>query len=529
MSAEFAPSELAPAIETRSVRVFHGHALEVLRRLPDGLIDCAVTSPPYFGLRDYNTNTIWDGGDPACDHIKPHVARSDRPSGDNPIGHGSAYNDAQDDGKFAYKSVCGKCGARRVEPTVWGGEPGCEHAEWGDVPRAQRSGGSNPKIATKGTDNYGIVPAGSSSYCASCGAWRGQLGLEPTPEEYVEHLVEVFRELRRVLAPHGTLWLNLGDSYAAKPGQGGAEDTMWIDRDKTIPRGAGRWGGGARSAPGVKPKDLIGVPWMVAFALRADGWYLRADVIWAKPNAMPESVEDRPTKSHEYVFLLTKRARYYYDGDAIKEPFQSGPSDLKKMAEHKDRIGGKTLTAFDYLYGANATTNIGQKRGVGDIESGGRNARSVWTIATEPYSEAHFATFPRELPRRCILAGCPEEVCTVCGRPRERIVERTPMLIRPSGRAEELAEEQGIHSRIRASKPQNNVSGMLLDQAQSRTVGWTDCGHGAFRKGAVLDPFAGSGTTLAIARDLARSAVGIELSEEYLRLIATRVAQEGLW
>ncbi len=159
-----------------------------------------------------------------------------------------------------------------------------------------------------------------------------------------------------------------------------------------------------RPAPGLKPKDLVGIPWMVAFALRTDGWYLRSDIIWAKPNPMPESVTDRPTKSHEYLFLLSKSERYYYDAEAIKEPVQSGPSDIRKMEEKKDRISAKHLThSPGPLAAANPETNIGQKRGVGDPS--GRNRRSVWNIATAPYSGAHFATFPTALVKPCILAG----------------------------------------------------------------------------------------------------------------------------
>lgn len=158
------------------------------------------------------------------------------------------------------------------------------------------------------------------------------------------------------------------------------------------------------AAIGLKHKDLVGIPWRVAFALQADGWYLRSDIIWSKPNPMPESVTDRPTKAHEYLFLLSKRERYYYDGDAIKEPVQSGPSDIKKMIEKKDRIDAKHFhNDPGALPAANPRTNIGKKRGVGSPE--GRNRRTVWTVATQPYSGAHFATFPPALIEPCILAG----------------------------------------------------------------------------------------------------------------------------
>ncbi len=239
----------------------------------------------------------------------------------------------------------------------------------------------------------------------------GQLGLEPTPAEYVARMVEVFREVRRVLTDDGTLWLNLGDSYATQGGPGWqgkngqrADLRFTAVRDTVARRGIGR------NAPdGFKPKDLLGIPWRVAFALQADGWYLRSDIVWHKPNPMPESVRDRPTKAHEYLFLLSKRERYYYDAKAIAEPatFPDGPNSPESIASPYGQ--GFTRRAKS----GNVARKLGDERGRPGSPLGGsipwegatRNARSVWTIATQPYPEAHFATFPEELARRCILAG----------------------------------------------------------------------------------------------------------------------------
>lgn len=195
---------------------------------------------------------------------------------------------------------------------------------------------------------------------------EGQLGLEPTPEEHVTAMVEVFREVRRVLRDDGTAWVNYGDCYAP-----------------SLPNGAG-----------LKPKDLVGMPWRVAFGLQADGWYLRSDIIWAKPNPMPESVTDRPTKSHEYVFLLSKSPRYFYDADAVREP-DSG------------RASGN---GFAGRQGGARQTNVSGGRGREERHEpgSGRNLRDVWTVATHPFPGAHFATFPPDLIRPCIRAGCPE-------------------------------------------------------------------------------------------------------------------------
>jgi len=241
---------------------------------------------------------------------------------------------------------------------------------------------------------------------------EGQLGLEKTPEEYVNKMVQVFREVKRVLRDDGTVWINLGDSYWGGKGQSSqAWSTKNQDR-QTLQKAHHQICGMGQTRPSdgkheiIKPKDLVGIPWRVAFALQADGWYLRSDIIWHKPTTMPESVTDRPTKAHEYIFLMSKRERYYYDADAIKEDCLSGPSDIKKMLESLPRIGGKHKILTDPLSKASSLTNIGQKRSVGDPS--GRNKRSVWTVATQPFKEAHFATFPPKLIEPCILAGCPD-------------------------------------------------------------------------------------------------------------------------
>lgn len=216
---------------------------------------------------------------------------------------------------------------------------------------------------------------------------EGQLGLEKTPEEYVAKMVEVFREIRRVLRPDGTVWINLGDSYS---GSGGAGE--WSKRKAGKQEYAGFQGNNPNRFPlqGLKPKDLVGIPWRVAFALQADGWWLRSDIIWHKPNPMPESVTDRPTKSHEYIFLLSKSAKYYWDQEAVKEKaFGCRRGIPNKTLNNPDRMG-----------------DSGLKNGWSGSKN--RNIRSVWTIATQPYPEAHFATYPEKLVEPCVKSGCPE-------------------------------------------------------------------------------------------------------------------------
>ena len=257
----------------------------------------------------------------------------------------------------------------------------------------------------------------------------GQIGLEETPEAYVDKLVQVFREVWRVLKDDGTLWLNLGDSYAGSGGAGGDYSTgglkegqpKWksnfeIDRTK---RTASRWGGGNIPASGyLKPKNLIGIPWRVAFALQADGWWLRSDIIWHKPNPMPESVTDRPTKSHEYIFLLSKSAQYYYDAEAIMEPV-TGTTHARVSQNVAAQIGSFRANGGAKTNGpmkAVIRTPKQQPAGSGIKNNDSfnnalvlpvdmRNKRSVWTVSTKPYSGAHFATFPPDLIEPCILAG----------------------------------------------------------------------------------------------------------------------------
>jgi DNA modification methylase len=220
----------------------------------------------------------------------------------------------------------------------------------------------------------------------------GQIGLEQTPELYVAEMVEVFREVRRVLADDGTLWLNLGDSYYSHD-PGGYREGEFLNANGRPPKKGQARNRAGNYVAGAKRKDLVGIPWRVAFALQADGWYLRQDIIWAKPNPMPESVTDRCTKAHEYVFLMTKKPRYYYNAEVVREPFANGGEWLGRESNtHKVKSGGNSDRADK---GARATTG----------NPNGRNRRSVWTVTTKPFKGAHFAVMPEALAEPCVLAG----------------------------------------------------------------------------------------------------------------------------
>ncbi len=433
--------------------VLIGDAIEQLRMLPDESAQCCVTSPPYWGLRDYGT-AAWEGGEESHKH-----------------------------------------------DTI--------------AARDGRGGSGGP-----GKQTEGAFPSELPAALCSCGAKRidSQLGLEKRPEEYVAKMVEVFREVRRVLRQDGTLWLNLGDSYAGSWGNYGGQNRGNGSQREIVNGskvhqpsydGLEQWRPPTTDVSGLKPKDLCGIPWRVAFALQADGWWLRSDIIWNKPNPMPESVTDRPTKSHEYLFLLTNTASYYFDQEAIREA-PTGRTDPMRFGRCPDR---------------HDNARVMEKHG--DI---GRNKRSVWTVATAPYPEAHFATYPPDLIKPCIMAGTSAKgCCSKCGAPWERIVERD------SNYGDSTDEYQGKQLQ---GDEQHSSRRMILNMKRMRdqgrdhdnpfptkqTLGWQPtckCDVGV-QPCVVLDPFAGSGTSGAVALELGRKAVLIELNPKYVELIEQR-------
>lgn len=648
--------------------ILHGNALEVLRTLPEASVHCVVTSPPYWSLRDYKVPaTVW-GGDASCQHEWESA------------GSVEGYTSKK---KWQH-SVNGR--GEQLEPVLRGDNP----------------------------EGWALIEQGK--FCVTCHAWLGCLGLEPTPELYVEHLVSVFEEVRRVLRDDGTLWLNLGDCYAAggRGGNTGGASTLQgstqhqeeskraghrigcrssFRRDR-MPRGDVAH----KSAPGLKPKDLVGIPWAVAEALKAPryngrlkkerdrvwvaaimdgegsisafhhirsddgsprsginicvtnsnkdllnklqrlwpgsstehmgnerlgklpverwlihgveektqllreiypelvakrrqalvaynllrlmsnakrlghtpqrddvrelrrkltemlsslnhqrpvdlpdwleepptvmspGWYLRSDIIWSKTNPMPESTQDRPTKSHEYLFLLAKTEEYFYDAHAIREVgtqsslnrvrqpnFDNqtgGPKDRGRQNRHTNRSSRKTLENF------------------AKSADGSRNRRSVWTLPTAPFPGAHFATFPVRLVEPCILAGTSDHgCCSICGAPFTRIVEKGAELIEQKVRGGSNRDGK-YHGKAKkaydgtGAQDPSAVKARILDGMRERiTVGWKPgCRHTLreIEPGTVLDPFAGAGTTALVADRLKRNFIGVELNAEYVGIAETR-------
>lgn len=561
----------------RAVQLYCGDVREVLAKLPEKSVQMVVTSPPYWGLRDYGT-AEWEGGDPQCDH--KHGITGDRKEGYSPA-HGVVMS----------------------RPAGWQGSPRCS-----------------------------TVRLGSS--CNKCGAKRidRQIGSEESPdclgwatgnrcgECHTCVMVDVFQGIWRVLRDDGIVWLNYGDTYAANLGAGmGVVDPR--KQQKIYKKDGHKQGfhGGTyvaygsgksslRGKIGLKPGNIVAIPWRVALALQADGWILRQDIVWAKPSPMPESVTNRCTKSHEYVFLLTKQQRYFYDAEAIREELKTDPEALKRRVEQsqaakKHEEKPDSVACID-RYGATTTA----------YAPTGRNKRSVWTVAGQGYEGAHFATFPEKLIEPCILAGTSEYgCCAKCGAPWRRVTEQekltrerpndyvkrvppkltggaySPPGQSPHGNARSSTEKlvgrksgvpgQSDQGRARAAKSAINTCANTVAGARVKTVGWeptctcngkfvkckgTRVGYGSYhdhsqdgvqhgmyqdgkgpnwplpepdkefettvieyvsdlpldqhpvRPCIVLDPFMGSGTTASVALRYGRWAVGIDLNPKYL-------------
>lgn len=513
-------------------RILQGHVLDVLKSLPDESVQCCVTSPPYWGLRNYGS-----------------------------------------------------------QPLVWGGDAACSH-DW-SVERIRDTRGTEGSTL----DNDSHLDANRFdiewSLCRRCSAWRGDLGMEPRHDCgswargespcsccYVCHLRLVFGEIRRVLRSDGVFYLNLGDSYTSG-------DRKYRERGNNTrlheaQNGLGRPG----TPPGLKPKDLCGVPWRTALALQADGWYLRNDNVWAKRNCTPSSVDDRCTVSHEYVFMFSKSDRYFYDSFAVREKAVSEASGNKERFVAGNGERGRMNT---HMGSSIPWTNDG----------GGRNKRTVWAMATEQFSielcrrcgrayerkerdalpaenknggdklkvcrcgrsdgwVSHFAVFPRDLAATAVLAGTSEKGCCLdCGTPWRRLVERAklPRPLPPGRRGRDggVTNKDGFD---RADLSHREVSAWLAENPP-RTVGWEpscEC-HGRFeeheipgdldgdservyvpeipleqhsvRRCLVLDPFMGSGTTALMALKASRDFLGIELNEDYIRIAEHRISEEA--
>jgi len=454
------------------------------RRIPlaDKSVQVCITSPPYFGLRSYGlAPSVW-GGNPECQHVW----------------EGSEVHE--------HRELI-EHGKTRTTDRFYGDE-------------SRRFDGNHQKHS-------------SNVYCVKCGAWSGCLGHEKTPGEYICHLVEIFREVKRVLRDDGILWVIIGDSYAgSNKGIMGDGSIVGGPKQRTNQGSMqGNLPGGFSSAI-IKPKDLVGIPWMFAFALRDDGWYLRRDIIWAKGvsfcptysgSSMPESVRDRPSSSHEYVFLLSKSKRYFYDNEAVKEPSVYPKDDRKSRANSKRQKRYPTEEMAGIREGSATYPK--------------RNLRSVWTINPASYKAAHYAVFPLALIEPMVLAGTSARgACPICGKPWVRMVEKVTRFEGGCGKAGRTPEEIG--GQWGDKRHGKNI--LLGPVVGTTTIGWQptcDCYDGMdlgqlewdIRMGlleyaptpcVVLDPFCGSGTTGMVAIKHGREFVGLDLNSDYLHKLA---------
>ncbi|KKM82315.1 hypothetical protein LCGC14_1320900 [marine sediment metagenome] len=520
------------------VQLHHGSALD-MAMLPDGTVDTVVTSPPYWGLRDYGLPaTIWDDHGHGCTHQwEEHI----QPAAE---------------------------GTRTLE-----GNSALKAGHQGSVSATMK-----PKV---------------SAFCTLCGAWRGTLGLEPTPQLYVQHLTQIFREVWRVLKPWGTVWLNLGDSYS---GSGGAHTTdhgnpglsKSASRDGYARSASEKHSAGLdlpvglpnRSPFGLKAKDLVLIPERVALALQDDGWWVRSRIAWCKTAPMPESVDDRPTSAWEHIWLLTKDENYFWDKEAVREDsVGASRHDLSGqgyLAPGQSAQGGnrksKRPDGWDTGPGGHGTIhrNGREPGGVSEIRTG-RNMRNWWVINPEPmgwemcqgcgmiydpgqyrrlgrlvasYCDlesgeektktyisckrcgewehwmSHFATFPQAVVEPCILAGTSEKGnCAECGRPWERVTETTGHVNQrePAHQLGNTPTKVDSTGWAPMNQPSTNIKGEQIWQPTC------SCDAGTV-PAIVLDPFMGSGTVGVVAQKLGRRAVGVDQSAHYLALAQERIA-----
>jgi len=407
--------------------IYQGNCLDVLRSFPDESVHCVITSPPYWGLRDYG-----------------------------------------------------------IEPIIWDGDADCEH-EWGDI-----------------------------QFCRKCGAWWGSYGFEPSMEMYIDHTVRIFQEIRRILRKDGTCWLNIGDSYAGSVSPGG--DFRNGKGGDVYCRSYNRIG------KNIKPKDLCLIPARVAIALQANGWWVRSEIIWAKGvsfcktysgSVMPESCQDRVTRAHEFVYLLTKSSKYYYDIEAIKERSVDPESYVGRRKRNVSQMGNYDRKNYRFS---------GSIKKDGTMRSGQiylkRNLRDVWTINPKPFKEAHFATFPPDLVKPMIMAGTSEYgVCSTCGAQWERVLEKG---VRVQAHWENTEQTKAKIAKGRHGKTSVIETGSYQTY---NTISWRptcDC-NAKIARPLVLDPFFGSGTTGVVAKQLNRDYIGIEINPDYINIAKKRL------
>ena len=429
--------------------------LQFMKDIPDNSIDIIFTSPPYWSLRDY-----------------------------------------------------------QIEPLIWGGDKNCEH-QWDKIIDIKHSGTTKiewAKDMSRGMEKENWIV--ESDFCLKCSAWRGQLGLEPHPNLYLDHLIEIFDEVKRILKKTGSCYVNLGDTYFG--------NIIGSNRDKNAVGGGvkkllelkkqGKIKRSIEKSKWLQPKQLLGIPERFMIRMQDKGWILRNKNIWHKPNPMPSSCRDRRNTTYEYVYHFVKNRHYYFDLDAIREPHNE-ESIRKYICDMK--LGREKTTSKYYKTGMDAGKRMGTNP---NLLNTGKNPGDVLILSTEPFSEAHFATFPQKLVEPFIKASCPQWICKKCGKIRKRISEY----------------EYHIQGKVNKLTEKNDISGMSNTQLERKlgrasiinvkTIGFTSCNcNTEFDAGIVCDIFAGAGTVALVAKKLGRNYIGIEAKQEYIDMAEKRL------
>jgi DNA modification methylase len=439
-------------------KILCGDALEILKGLPSKFVDMAMTSPPYWGLRNYGGETckIWDG-DIGCKHEWVE----------------SSVNYSQPHHGIGSKTMGIPCVTREAL-----NKP-------------------NPK----------------SAFCHKCRAWYGQLGLEPLPDMYVKHLLQIFRELKRILKPTGSFYLNMGDTYAGS--RCGSHDYR-TDKCKNF-TGREQYNNkynkpAPQASAQIPRKSLCMIPERVALAMVSDGWILRNKIIWHKPNPMPSSVKDRLGNTWEYLFHFVKRQKYYYNLDAIREPHKTASLERTKRKWNGHREPGASWQGMDISKMCHLN---------------GKNPGDIFKIATKAFPEAHFAVYPEKLCEAPIKAACPEHVCKKCGQPKRQVLKTKPNPNAFNIRVRDVKKGRIKFEDRKASEIEVKQYQEKKYQSRPREVviaKGCKCNSG-FKSGIVLDPFCGAGTTCLVAKKLERRFIGIDIRETYCRMARKRLAK----
>ena len=457
-------------------KVLQGSALEVLKALPDNIIDLCITSPPYWSQRFYpGSQTIFDG-DPNCTH------------------------------EWDYYTVPSNC---------WG-TPG-------------------PGVyGVKGEYNKAWIKEHHQAFCKKCNAFWGQLGEEPTPMLYIKHLVDIFNEVKRVLKPSGIFFLNIGDKYCGSMSAYGIKEIHSTGFQSTSMdiHPSGHFQPPSMSCVGKEKwlvtKQLMLIPHRLAIAMMDEGWICRNDLIWSKIGFMPHPVQDRFVSAHEYVFMFVKSNRYFFDLDKVREKSIWADRDKRSKFYRVPHLTGKSLEGPSGF------------KGVG-YNPLGRNPGDVWEIKTSNFKGSHFAVFPEELVERCIKAGCPREVCSRCGKPKKQVFkiitrkwedlpEDEQEFIRRRYGTDREGKYSGTSNKDTETNDPSSIKRRIINSMLKKKEfqGWVPqckCKDVVWSKGLVLDPFAGSGTTLLVTKKLGLDYIGIEISDKYVQMIDKRLSE----